>query len=254
MFSCTFSNDEVSFNLPIGHEFSNKFKTRNDHEVYFRKVHTYLLKNGYIKNNIIDLGAWIGDNSIPWCKNTNKIIYAIDPSHNNCEFIRLVASMNDINNIKIINTAISDKCEVLRTSHNIDHCSFVWSEVTDKMVEINAYSLDNLLNTQTIEDIGYMHLDVEGMEYRIILGATNLINRFKPIITFEQHIESENYMAIVHHLEQIGYKCYLINEISIECSHDCRNILSLPNTINENDVNKILSDINNIREGLLIKL
>ena len=37
--------------------------------------------------NIIDLGAWIGDNSIPWAKNIDGIVYAIDPSKENCKYI-----------------------------------------------------------------------------------------------------------------------------------------------------------------------
>jgi hypothetical protein len=53
------------------------FKKRDNHEVMFRRINTYLIKNKIIKNNIIDLGAWIGDNSIPWAKNIDGTVYAI---------------------------------------------------------------------------------------------------------------------------------------------------------------------------------
>ena len=52
----------------------------------FLNVSGYL-KRKIIKGNIIDLGAWIGDNAIPWAKNINHIVYAIDPSSQNIEFI-----------------------------------------------------------------------------------------------------------------------------------------------------------------------
>lgn len=60
-----FTNDDHVRILLLNHCFSETFKKRDNHEVLFRRINTFLIKNKIIKNNIIDLGAWIGDNSIP---------------------------------------------------------------------------------------------------------------------------------------------------------------------------------------------
>ena len=88
---------------------SNHFIRGSKCERMFRSVHAYLILNKIIKNNIIDLGAYVGDNAIPWSKMTNDLIYAIDPSEENCEYISTISKLNDISNITVINKAISDK-------------------------------------------------------------------------------------------------------------------------------------------------
>ena len=88
-------------------------------EKLFRQIHTFLINNSVIKNNIIDLGSCIGDNSIPWAKNIKETVYAIDPSPNNCLYIKEMCKLNEISNIKTIQTAISNTNEVLSTKFNI---------------------------------------------------------------------------------------------------------------------------------------
>ena len=98
--------------------------------------------------------------------------------------------------------------------------------------KIQAYSLDYLYeNEKIIENIGYIHLDVEGMEFLVISGANKLIDIYKPIITFEQHINSEDYGKIVRHLNGKNYIVYLINEILPGCYEDCRNFIAFPQDI-----------------------
>jgi len=61
----TFKNDNyVTIKLPDNQK-SHVFKERDNHEVMFRRISTWLINNKFITKNIIDLGGWIGDNSIP---------------------------------------------------------------------------------------------------------------------------------------------------------------------------------------------
>ena len=87
--TCIFTNDNnINIRL-IDHPATSTFITRPNNESIFRKITTYLINNKFIHGNIIDSGAWIGDNSIPWAMNCSpNIIYAIDPSPNNINFIK----------------------------------------------------------------------------------------------------------------------------------------------------------------------
>lgn len=224
------------------HKFSNNFKNRTNHEVIFRKINTFLILKKIIKNNVIDLGCWIGDNSIPWAKNMpNSTIYAIDPSDENCNYIHQMCEVNSITNVKVIKKAISDKCEVISTNDDLHHCSFVYGNpgVAGRN-KLEAVSLDFLYETKEIDMIGYIHLDVEGMESKVIRGSENIIQTFKPVITFEQHLNIDDYKSLTTHLEGKGYAVRMITEVLPGCRLDCRNFIAFPNEVFSE---KLINDI-----------
>lgn len=241
MDSAIFTNDDSVRILLIEHPFSNILKRRDGHEVIFRRINTFLIKNKIIKNNIIDLGAWIGDNSIPWSKNIDGVVYAIDPSPNNCDFIHKMCELNTITNVKIVQSAISNTNEILSTNDNINHCSFVYgSPGLNGTLKVKAVSLDYLYETKVIENIGYIHLDVEGMEYKIIEGSSNIIDQCRPIISFEQHLEIDDYNIILSSLKNKNYTVFLVDEILPGCRADCRNYFAFPNEIYSETLQKTI--------------
>ena len=229
--SCIFTNDNNTTIKLIDHPFSQTFASRDNHEVLFRRMHTYLMNTGIIKNNIIDLGAWIGDNTIPWAKRSvgEATIYAIDPSLENCHFINEMCKHNEIDNVKTFQTAVSNKMETLSTNDDMYHCTFE-SGVQGRN-KVNAITLDHLFQNGEIENIGYIHLDVEGMEYKVILGANQIIDTCRPVITFEQHLEIDIYDLILSHLLDKKYVVFLIDEVLPGCRHDCRNSIAFPEEI-----------------------
>lgn len=240
---CTFYNDNgVVIKLP-DHQYSDVFKNRDNHEVLFRKIATTLISHGYIKNNIIDLGAWIGDNAVPWSKNIDGVVYAIDPSPGNCNFISELVGLNEIENLKIIRSAISDKNKIISTKmifgDNFYHCTF--KDGDDGEFKMQSVSLDYLYETGKIDNISFIHLDVEGMEYNVVLGAERIIQEFSPIITFEQHLTTDDYLLLSGHLMDRGYRVYLINEVLPGCNPDCKNFLSLKEEIHKEILEKINS-------------
>ena len=236
-----FTNDDnVIIKLIIPNQrISKLFKARDNHEVMFRRIHTYLIKNKIIDGNIIDLGSWIGDNSIPWAMKLSHTIYAIDPSIDNLTYIELMSKANNIKNIKTIQKAISDKNEIIGTNNNLGHCTFSKEGGKNKLESV---TLDYLYSQNQIDNIAYIHLDVEGFEFNVIKGATKIIELFNPIISYEQHLQEDNYKELSLYLYDQGYNIYLINEILPGCNPDCRNLLAFPKNINI-QINKINSII-----------
>jgi FkbM family methyltransferase len=227
----TFTNDNnVTIKLPTSSYYArpNLFKKRNEHEVLFRQTVSYLINNRIIKNNIIDLGAWIGDNSIPWAMNVDKsqTIYAIDPSPQNISFIRETAALNNIYNVRTIESAISDRNEVVFTNDDINHAQFSSSQVGKNI--ISAVTIDYLNKINVIENVDFIHLDVEGFESKVVDGAQKLIDKYRPIITFEQHTTIDDYLGLTTRFVSMKYVVYLINEILPECRVDCRNFIAFP--------------------------
>lgn len=241
---CIFTNDNYVQVQLLDHHYSTNFKNRDNHEILFRRINTYLLNNGIIDKtkNIIDLGAWIGDNSIPWAKNIKGMIYAIDPSSENIEFINSTSAINNIKNITTLQYAVSNTNEVLSTNDNIHHCSFVYGNTgVNGIHKLNAISLDYLYENKVIENISYIHLDVEGMEYKILQGCTNILDKYKPIISFEQHLELDDYNLILTFLKNKNYVVFLVDEILPGCRSDCRNSFAFHNSI---FTNQLIENIN----------
>lgn len=234
--SCIFTNDNnVEIQL-LEHQFSDTFRNRAFHEPIFRQINTYLINSNTINRdkNIIDLGAWIGDNSIPWAKNINGIVYAIDPSKDNCDYINAMKILNNIDNMLIIKAVISDSEKIVSTdSDDLHHCSFTNNDSLSN--KLQSFSLDTLYKQGIIKNIGYIHLDVEGMENLVIEGSKKLIDDLKPIITFEQHLDTDNYAEICKKLQN-NYTVFLINELLPGCREDCRNFIAFPNTIFNSDI------------------
>ncbi len=236
---CVFKNDAgVRIQLPPESPISANFARRDNHEVIFRRINTYLIQHKIIDRNIIDLGAWIGDNTIPWALNhpTGKI-YAIDPGQVNCEYIRNVCELNKITNVVTLQTAISDTNDLLSTNEDLHHCSFVYGNTgRDGINKVVAWSLDDLYKRGDITHIGYIHLDVEGMEKKVLQGARTIISEFRPLITFEVHLELDDYAGILEYLKSHNYIIYMINEVLPGCRPDCRNSIAFPSEAFDADI------------------
>lgn len=230
----TFSYDN---NVPINYPQSSvgyAFAHRVNAEKTFRTIVTYLINANIINGNIIDAGCWIGDNAILWAKNIKGLVYAIDPSYKNIEFVNTVAKLNAVTNLITIQTALSDKRQFISTNNpsasgpgGSDHCSY---ELDDsKTTKINASSLDELYTNTQINNIGFIHLDVEGFEALVIRGSQTILSTFRPIVAFEQHINTDDYVGLCNWFKSQQYMCVLIDETFRGTRKDCRNLLAIPN-------------------------
>jgi FkbM family methyltransferase len=239
---CLFEIEKVNIILPkdnqLRHEFYKDFPSRAGCEVILRSLVMYLYDQGFLNKSksIVDLGAWIGDNAVPWAKFIEGNVYAIDPSEENIEFINELKNLNSVENLKTIKSAVSDKDKILYFSGDEKHITFEGQG--DKQMQ--ARSLDSFYSEGVISDIGFLHLDVEGQEYNVLLGSQNIIQECTPLIVWENHLCSNDYRLIIDMLELRGYKTFLINEFFPHCGYDCRNFISIhASRIDQFDCDKI---------------
>lgn len=229
--SVVFLNDyNVSINKTIKtieHSFTELFIKQDDYDILFRRIIKYLIKEKFINGNIIDAGAWIGSNSIQWAMNQNNVVYAIDPCLCNIDYITKLAKENDINNIQTQHNVLSDKHETLST--NDEKNNYCFMKNTTGKIKMTAVTLDHLYTKNYFDNVAFIHLTVNGFEYNAIQGATNIIQKFKPIIAFKQHLEKDNYKGLCSFLYEKGYNVYLINEVLFDSRIDCRNLIAIPN-------------------------
>ena len=209
------------------------FANRPAAEVLLRNIVCELYNQGILdkKKSVIDIGAWISDNTIIWAKTIDSRfakVYAIDPSLDNIVFGETVSELNGIKNISYHQNICSDVAGVeLFFEGTLDHAAF---NVEGKGVKNQSVSttIDSIVAEKNHDSIGLFHIDVEGFEALVIKGAEEVILASKPFILFEQHISQEEPEIICEYLRVRGYKIYMINEVLPGCSLDCRNFLAIP--------------------------
>jgi len=227
------------------------FGSRPFKESLLRTIVSELINRNVInkEDNIIDIGCWIGDNSIIWGKlleGGEGRIYSIDPSSSNINYAERLSKLNDIENIFWINEVCSD-IEGLDVYYqgNLNHCDFNTHGIGKKYFK-KTKTLDSLVQEKNWKKFKLIHLDVEGFEENVLKGAKNIISNSLPIIIFEQHISTDNLYNMTKHISRYNYKTYMINEVLPDSFLDTRNFISVPNKINIEFLKNL--DIKDIKE------
>ena len=206
------------------------YLSRPDAEPLLRKTIYGLYEQGYLnrEKSVIDIGCWLADNTLPWAKmlDGDALVYAVDPSIENLSFGRELAKLNGIDNVSWVEAVCSDKPGVpLDFDGELDHTGFYESGDSNS-VKIISTTLDEVVGEENQQNIGLMHVDVEGFELKVLQGAEAIIDQIKPVIIFEQHISKEDVGGVVAFLKAKSYDIFMINEVLPGCSLDCRNFIA----------------------------
>jgi len=79
----------------------------------------------------------------------------------------------------------------------------------DKIIKIPVKTLDSFVQENDIKKIDILRMDVEGFEYNIIVGANNVLEKYKPKIFVEIHkmyLGKEKTCKIFNDLKNKGYE------------------------------------------------
>ena len=117
----------------------------------------------------------------------------------------------------------------------------------------NEYREEDIIKLITLDSLNipkcnFIKIDIQGYEYNMLIGATKLINNFKPIMFLENHTgDGEISAKTKNYLISIGYDFY---RLEIGNKEDCILIHpSNPDYIrNLNIINKFLTKYNIIKE------
>jgi FkbM family methyltransferase len=175
---------------------------------------------------VVDLGANIGRYAIIASKRVgaNGKVIAIEAHSNNFKIIKKNIRINRLTNVIPLNFAVSSKETKMKlytpdeelgyTMHHsimFDYLSPRFKMKTGKKyVEVNANTLDNLLQQNGINhaDINWIKIDVEGAEFEVLKGATNVLSKSKDIVLIvEVHgsANNNNYKSIVELLDSYNF-------------------------------------------------
>ncbi len=173
----------------------------------------------------LDIGANIGYFSLLGSKiNPSCEILAIEPSIGSLHYLIKNIDCNSINNVKVVNKAVSSSDERL-IFYEVRNSKYKWLDYNlngsnslegkylnkDKIeYEVDTTSIASLVEDFNLKEISLIKLDTECTEHLILDSALDEINLFRPIII------AEVYPVIENEIEKIickmdNYFVYQIN-------------------------------------------
>ncbi len=147
--------------------------------------------NEKIQNSNIsmDVGANIGITTIWMAKNSKKV-YAFEPELNNINRFNENLEVNNINNVKLVQKAVSDREGVATFNlfNSYGHHSLDSNHISKvkEVIQVKTITLDKFCKEKNIKKIDLLKIDVEGFEAQVLKGSKELLrNKSINMIIFE---------------------------------------------------------------------
>lgn len=175
----------------------------------------------------IDIGSNIGLHSLFISKRIQPsgLVYSFEPFAKSYKRLKEIIQNNSIQNIKIFNMALGidkskgEPIEVINDSSK----SFILPSVSSNNIKnsnfIEIVSLDSFVANYSITNIDFLKIDVEGMEFKVLLGGNITLREIIPkLILMEINSDAlkrngNNVLEILSYLNNLSY---LIFELNIE--------------------------------------
>ena len=150
-------------------------------------------KDSCKQNIIIDAGAHIGDTAL-WLAmfakkaERNVKVVAIDPNQDKVNFMNKMIKLNQLEDYMIVvKSAVGDKSTKGSEIVNASGKTAMNRIEPDSDGESLIQKTDDIINNLDLGDykIGIVHFDVEGYEYKALLGAQGIMKKYKPLFVVE---------------------------------------------------------------------
>lgn len=180
----------------------------------------------HIKNAkvVLDIGAHVGCHTLIYKSiNSDCSIYSFEMQSIIYELLKKNISINHLQNVKAFHCAIGESIGMVSISDNIadgpnknekyaynngKEYNFGGVSLGSGQEEILMITIDSL----QLEACDFIKIDVEGFEYFVIKGASQTIQKYKPVIFYEENYKI-NSQSTTELLKSMGYNSFeMINE------------------------------------------
>lgn len=167
-------------------------------DVFINEAYSFLPIKG---NNVIDIGANIGESSIYFALHGAKKTISLEPFPKNNEVARMNIKTNSLENkIILLLAGCSNKVGEISVNPENEGAGFHLEEY-DNGTKIPTMTLESILDTYNI-DSAILKMDCEGSEYDIILSSNKETLRKFTHIEIEYHY---GYDDLKKKLESVGF-------------------------------------------------
>lgn len=215
---------DVDISDYVGHYLYFGFKDEGHQELYG------LVKEGM---KILDIGTNIGSTLLHFAKLTGDsgFVYGFEPDPINYKECLKNISLNEFKNIKVSNIGLGDENNEFDLYEDSDgnrggnRISFDQNNNKRKS-RIKVEKLDDWSEKNQIVDVDLIKIDIEGFEYKALMGGEELIRKNLPILFIELDdnnlkIVGDSAQGLVKLLEDWGYSIKnSLNNESVSSKND----------------------------------
>lgn len=208
-------------------------------EDYEKKEMDYI--SNYLKEkkcqNVLDIGANVGLFSLElYLENSDITYHLFEPIPTTFDMMKKTAKLNNVNNNLFImnNMGMSNEkgkfdfylpgaCEAASLQPIDDTFYLKESDAMGnysgksviKKVECKVNTIDNYIESNNIEDIGFIKIDVEGNEKSVLFGAEKTLSKYHPMVYCEllrKHASRFGYHPneVIDYMKKFDYNCYTL--------------------------------------------
>lgn len=156
---------------------------------------------------LIDMGANIGTITVPVALSGSRVL-AIEPHPLNCAKLSTAARLSGLNNIRLVQCAVSDHDGEVRFGGEE-----YWARVVaegEHGTPVRALKLDTILSSEAVTAPLMLKLDIEGHESAALRGAAETITKHRPPIMFESVASADDAAKSKQFLADLGYRLFVV--------------------------------------------
>ncbi|MBA3665927.1 MAG: FkbM family methyltransferase [Bacteroidetes bacterium] len=200
--------------FPLYNYSYKRFKLKNDRdEIDLLKK---LILPGF---HVLDIGANIGFYAevISEIAGATGRVYCFEPDQQNFSYLKKNTAA--FNNISLFNNAVSDLKGSLKVYKskllNVDHRTYPVSNY-DSIEEIEAVTIDDLIQQNKIEKVDFIKIDIQGYELSAFKGMQQLLKSAKDLQIIAEYWPhgfkraGTSGLEFFEFFERMGYKFFLI--------------------------------------------
>lgn len=160
----------------------------------------------------IDVGANIGDWSVPlaMCVGPSGRLLAVEPIPRMAGALRKTFGINKLHQATVAEVAWCSSTGKAQFSVELGNTggSRIGSHpLAHGAIEVDVLTLDALMESEQLQRVDFIKIDVEGHEPGVLLGVTRTLNRWKPLLFVESGQEGDGGRAqIADLLIDCGYQ------------------------------------------------
>jgi FkbM family methyltransferase len=166
---------------------------------------------------VVDVGAHYGRYTIISSKRVgiNGKVIAIEAHPGNFDILNRNIQLNRLTNVVPLNYAVYSQRRKIKLYLPDEELGYTIyntimvnrADPRDNFVEVNADTLDNILQLNRIKQVNWVKIDVEGAELEVLKGAHNILSNSKDIsVHIEIHGISHLYKPIIELLNLYNFK------------------------------------------------
>jgi FkbM family methyltransferase len=173
-------------------------------EIYFEGLYIDIV-NGKTDMTIVDVGSNIGV-TVQYFRDYAKKVYAIEPSPEHFEALKMNKEYNHWDNVEIFNMAIADKVGEMTLSQLPANrtCNSIVNNYGGEGVKVKTMDMETFFNENKIEKCDFMKFDVEGAE-DLILRSDSFKRICHKIEAIEVEFHYPTWTELVKYMITLGY-------------------------------------------------